>query len=304
MSVWATKHRPTSLYGIVGQDEIVNELTAIVSGKAPMQHYIFHSPEAGTGKTSVANALARDLGWQLVVFNASSKKERGIDFIEETIIPLTRSGIKERIFFLDEADQLTDAAQSALKGVIENANGIFILTCNNLTKVSRWIQSRCQVRTFKPIPHDAMVGRLRAIVSQEGMRSHLSGGLETLDIIAKAHAGDLRNAIGATQAYVGMVVPDQERFLDSLITPELNYKLLLRLCFLENGFDEALKMFVGEVREQVRGTFRYAVGSGANAESKMQVIEAAVVAERDILNGVDAEIVRHNFIRMLVGGNQ
>ena len=304
MSVWATKHRPTSLYGIVGQHEIVNELTAIVSGKAPMQHYIFYSPEAGTGKTSVANALARDLGWQLVVFNASSKKERGIDFIEETIIPLTRSGIKERIFFLDEADQLTDAAQSALKGVIENANGIFILTCNNLTKVSRWIQSRCQVRTFKPIPHDAMVGRLRAIVAQEGMRSHLSGGLETLDIIAKAHAGDLRNAIGATQAYVGMVVPDQERFLDSLITPELNYKLLLRLCFLENGFDEALKMFVGEVREQVRGTFRYAVGSGANAESKMQVIEAAVVAERDILNGVDAEIVRHNFIRMLVGGNQ
>lgn len=304
MSVWATKHRPRTLQGIVGQDEIVNELTAIVSGKAPMQHYIFYSPEAGTGKTSVANALARDLGWQLVVFNASSKKERGIDFIEETIIPLTRSGIKERIFFLDEADQLTDAAQSALKGVIENANGIFILTCNNLTKVSRWIQSRCQVRTFKPIPHDAMVGRLRAIVSQEGMRSHLSGGLETLDIIAKAHAGDLRNAIGATQAYVGMVVPDQERFLDSLITPELNYKLLLRLCFLENGFDEALKMFVGEVREQVRGTFRYAVGSGANAESKMQVIEAAVVAERDILNGVDAEIVRHNFIRMLVGGNQ
>ena len=304
MSVWATKHRPRTLRGVVGQDEIVNELKVIVSGKAPMQHYIFHSPEAGTGKTSVANALANELGWQLTVFNASSKKERGIDFIEEVIIPLTRSGIKERIFFLDEADQLTDAAQSALKGVIENANGIFILTCNNLTKVSRWLQSRCQVRTFKPIPHDAMVGRLRAIVSQEQMRSHLSGGLETLDIIAKAHAGDLRNAIGATQAYVHMIVPDQEKFLDSLITPELNYKLLLRLCFLENGFDEALKMFIGEVREQVRETFRYAVNSGANAESKMQVIEAAVVAERDILNGVDAEIVRHNFIRMLVGGNQ
>jgi len=304
MSVWATKHRPRTLQDVVGQDEIVNELKAIVSGKAPMQHYIFHSPEAGTGKTSVANAMATEMRWQLIMFNASSKKERGIDFIEEVIIPLTRSGIKERIFFLDEADQLTDAAQSALKGVIENANGIFILTCNNLTKVSRWLQSRCQVRTFKPIPHDAMVGRLRAIVTMEGMRSHLSGGLETLDIIAKAHAGDLRNAIGATQAYVHMIVPDQEKFLDSLITPELNYKLLLRLCFLENGFDEALKMFVGEVREQVRETFRYAVNSGANAESKMQVIEAAVVAERDILNGVDAEIVRHNFIRMLVGGSQ
>ena len=304
MSIWATKHRPKKLNEVIGQDEIVNELKVIVSGKAPMQHYLFHSPEAGTGKTSVANAMAKELGWQLVVFNASSKKERGIDFIEETIIPLTRSGLKERIFFLDEADQLTDAAQSALKGVIENANGFFILACNNLNKVSRWLQSRCQVRTFKPIPQADIVKRLRYIVAQEGMRSHLSGGLETLDIIAKAHAGDLRNAIGATQSYIHMTVTDQEKFLDSLTTPDINYKVLLRLCFLENGFDEALKMFVGEVREQVRETFRYAVNSGANAESKMKVIESAVVAERDIINGVDAEIVRHNFIRMLVGGNQ
>tara|TARA_R110000737_G_scaffold300403_3_gene307307 strand:+ start:80 stop:490 length:411 start_codon:yes stop_codon:yes gene_type:complete len=136
------------------------------------------------------------------------------------------------------------------------------------------------------------------------MRSHLGGGEDSLSIIAKAHVGDLRNAIGATQSYIHMTVTDQEKFLDSLTTPDINYKVLLRLCFLENGFDEALKMFVGEVREQVRGTFRYAVNSGANAESKMKVIESAIVAERDIINGVDAEIVRHNFIRMLVGGNQ
>ena len=72
--VWATKHRPNSLTGIVGQDALVAELMTIVAEDAPMQHYIFYSPEAGTGKTSVAHALAKDLGYQLIVFNASSKK--------------------------------------------------------------------------------------------------------------------------------------------------------------------------------------------------------------------------------------
>ena len=101
MMVWATEFRPSTLGGIVGQDAIVGELMQVVVGEMPMQHYIFYSPEAGTGKTSVAHALANELGWQLVVFNASSKRERGIAFVEETIIPMTRSGIKERIFLLD-----------------------------------------------------------------------------------------------------------------------------------------------------------------------------------------------------------
>ena len=48
MTIWATKHRPKKLNEVIGQDEIVNELKVIVSGKAPMQHYLFHSPEAGT----------------------------------------------------------------------------------------------------------------------------------------------------------------------------------------------------------------------------------------------------------------
>jgi DNA polymerase III delta prime subunit len=272
----------------------------VVLGEMPMQHYLFYSPEAGTGKTSVAHALAKELGWQIVVFNASSKRERGIAFIEDTIIPMTRSGIKERIFLLDEADELTDNAQSALKGVIENAAGYFILTCNRLPKVSRWLQSRCQVRTFNPIPHEDMVNRLTKIATDNTPDISKS----SVNVIAKAHQGDLRNAIGALQTYCNMTGRDAEMFLDSLTAPSIDFKRFLRLCFVEKAYEDAVKIFKGEVRHQVRECFTFAVKGSANVDSKMQVIEAAIVAERDLLNGVDEEVVRHNFVRMLVGGGR
>ena len=298
--IWANEYRPTSLNAIVGQDDLVAELMQIVVGEMPMQHYIFYSPEAGTGKTSVANSLASDLGYQLVVFNASSKRERGIEFVEDTIIPMTRSGIKERIFLLDEADQLTDAAQSALKGVIENANGYFILTCNRLPKVSRWLQSRCQVRTFNPIPHEDMVNQLTKIAVDNTPEISKA----SVNVIAKAHQGDLRNAIGALQTYCNMKGRDGEMFLDSLTAPNIDFKRFLRLCFVEKSYEDAVKIFKGEVRHQVRDCFSFAVKGSANTDSKMQVIEAAITAERDLLNGVDEEVVRHNFVRMLVSGGQ
>ena len=300
MMVWATEFRPSTLGGIVGQDAIVGELMQVVVGEMPMQHYIFYSPEAGTGKTSVAHALANELGWQLVVFNASSKRERGIAFVEETIIPMTRSGIKERIFLLDEADQLTDDAQSALKGVIENAAGYFILTCNRLPKVSRWLQSRCQVRTFQPIAQIDMIKQLSKISASKSPHFNESA----ITVIAKAHAGDLRNAIGALQTFANMKRRDGEMFLDSLTAPSIDFKRFLRLCFVEKAYEDAVKLFTGEVRHQVRECFSFAVKGNAGTESKMQVIEAAITAERDLLNGVDEEVVRHNFVRMLVGGGQ
>lgn len=301
MSVWATHHRPTSLTGIVGQPELIAELHQIVLDELPMQHYLFFSPEAGTGKTSVAYALAKDLGWQLVTFNASSKRERGIEFVEDVLIPMTRSGIKERIFLLDEADQLTPAAQSALKGVIENANGYFILTCNRLPMVSRWLQSRCQVRTFNPIPIMDMTERLTSIAVQTG-----NGDISktSVEVIARAHNGDLRNAIGALQTYCGLTGRTAESFLNGLTAPNIDFSKMLIVCFREKNFETAVKMLTGDVRYQIRACFQYAVESGAKVQSKMRVIEAAITAERDIINGVDEEVVRYNFVRMLVGGSQ
>ena len=300
--VWATKYRPNSLTGIVGQDTLVAELMAIVADDAPMQHYLFYSPEAGTGKTSVAHALAKDLGYQLIVFNASSKKHRGIEFVEEHIIPMIQSGIQERIFLLDEADQLTEAAQAALKGAIENASGYFILTCNRLPKVSRWLQSRCQVRTFQPISTTDMMNRLLHIASLEGMSDKITS--QMIDVIIKKHSGDLRNAIGALQTACSLPEKEKQSFVDSLTTPNIDCNKLLQICFRDKSIEDAIKLLRGDVRQQIRNVFSYAVESTANPSSKMVVIESAIISERDLISGVDEEIVRYNFIRMLVNGGQ
>jgi replication factor C small subunit len=114
-SVWAVKHRPTTLADMVGQEEILIEMRGIVThqhhhashGSTLMQHFIFHSREPGTGKTSMAFALAADLDWPIHLYNASSKHTRGIAFVEEELRPLSSMGMHQQIIFLDEADQLT-----------------------------------------------------------------------------------------------------------------------------------------------------------------------------------------------------
>ena len=136
--IWAEKYRPKELDEVLAQESVVSEMVSIVRGDAPMQHYLFHSPEPGSGKTTVGRVMANELGYQLHEFNASTKKQRGIDFVEDDIGPMSRIGQWETIFLLDEADRITPTAQDALKGVIENAQGYFILTCNQRNHSHRW----------------------------------------------------------------------------------------------------------------------------------------------------------------------
>lgn len=294
---WATRYRPADLNGFHGQEQIVTEVAAILGGTARMQHYLFHSVEPGTGKTTLAEIIARGLGYQLHKYNASSKKQRGIEFVEEELAPLSRLGQYETIFFLDEADQLTPAAQSALKGIIEDAQGFFILTCNDLSKVSPWLQSRCQVRTFAPIGEEDMFERLSHINTQE------QAGITTEQIkrIITAHRGDLRNAIGALQAVASMPDSQRESFTLSLGAPLVNAEKVLRLCFKERAVDEAVKAMgsPANLKEAINVVFRYGVESPARNESKLLLVDAATQAQRDLLSGVEAHYVVWDFCRRL-----
>jgi DNA polymerase III delta prime subunit len=286
--VWALKHRP-SIDDIVGQDDIIN---AIGNG---MQHMVFYSPQAGTGKTSLAHALAKRHDMTLHIFNASSKKTRGIEFVEEELMPMSRTGNWKQIFLLDEADQLTPAAQSALKGVIENAHGWFILTCNDLSKVSVWLQSRCRVLKFNPISDEHMKQRLITIAGKEGVEitpNHLA-------LIINNHRGDLRNAINALQAYSNS--QDKHSFIHSLENEKFDVQQFLTLCFREKDFEESLKLLDKDnKRESIRAVFRFAMESNAKAPSKLKVIEASVTSERDFIMGVDEDIILSNFVLMCI----
>lgn len=287
MVTWATKYRPTTF----------DEMVANNNFSSSRQHLLLHSKAAGVGKTTYAHVLAKHWDYTIHVFNASSKKTRGIAFVEEELLPLTRSGNYHQYILLDEADQLTPEAQGALKGVIENAQGLFILTCNNIEKVSPYLRSRCRTLEFRPIEIDEMFKRLQYISISECV-SITDGELR---MICEAHNGDLRNAINALQAYDSLGEEKGKAFVHSLTVKEFDSKFLLTLCFREKDFTNAIKLFgKNDVKQTIRSVFDYAIESDASSNGKMTVIDAAITAERDLMSGIDEDIVKGNFLRMLI----
>ena len=211
---------------------------------------------------------------------------------------MSRIGQWETIFLLDEADRITPTAQDALKGVIENAQGYFILTCNDLNKVSPWLKSRCQVRTFTPIPDDEVYDRLAHICVQEAI-DHI--GEADLNVIVEKHKGDMRNAIGALQAASYLSPADKEAFIASLTVPPIDAGKVLSLCFKEKDVPAAVALLsTTRARDSIHAVFTKAVDANiSDANMKLLVVGAAIQARRDLINGVPDDYVIWDFCRVI-----
>ena len=212
---------------------------------------------------------------------------------------MSRIGQWETLFFLDEADRLTPQAQDALKGVIEEAQGFFTLTCNDLSKVSPWLQSRAQVRTFEPIETELVARRLALVAAHEGVEvdDH------AIRTIAKHHKGDLRNSLGALQKAAYLSDKDRRKFIDALEHGGFDVNRFLKVCMNEKAMLQGAKLLIAGRpsinRERVRQVWTFALDSPASPAKKVVVLDAAIEAERDIIMGVDPFIVAHHFCRQL-----
>lgn len=181
---------------------------------------LFYGPP-GTGKTSTILALAKELyGPELVktrVLELNASDERGISIVREKVKDFARmqltnppAGYKARypcppfkIIVLDEADSMTQDAQSALRRTMETYSKItrFCLVCNYVTRIIDPLASRCSKFRFKSLDQGNAGRRLREIAAAEGVPIED----DAVDALIRCSEGDLRKAITYLQSAARLV---------------------------------------------------------------------------------------------------
>ena len=232
--IWVEKYRPKTLDEIVGQDEIVERLKAYRDTRN-LPHLLFAGP-AGTGKTTSAMALSRDLfgeNWRQNYFELNASDERGIDTVRTKIKEIARlaplGGTDFKLLFLDEADNLTADAQAALRRTMEtySKTSRFILSANYSSRIIEPIQSRCAVFRFRPLKPEAIRAYLGRIAKAEKLKI-TDDGMEALVYISE---GDMRRAVNSLQVAASLsstIDADALYKVASTIRPEEVKKIIER----------------------------------------------------------------------------
>ncbi len=203
--MWVEKYRPHKLDDVINQTEVKERLGPLLEKKEEMPHLLFAGPP-GTGKTTVALIIADQILGSLksdYTLSLNASDERGIDIVRDRVKVFAsysdrREGVPFRLVILDEADEMTRDAQTALRRIMEESSRFtrFILICNYSTSIIEPIQSRCAIFRFQRVMGEEVVGQLKKIVRAEGVKATE----KVLEAVYGATNGDLRQAINLLQA--------------------------------------------------------------------------------------------------------
>ena len=216
--VLARKYRPQRFSDVIGQEHVTRTLQNAIAQQRVAHGYIF-SGHRGIGKTTIARILAMALncrsashpvaepcavcdscveireGRAVDVIEIDAATNRGIDEIRElresARYQPARDGYK--IWILDEAHQITDAAFNALLKTLEEPPGhvIFMMATTQPEDIPQTIRSRCQHFSFHAVRFDDIVGQLRGIAKQEGIKADEGA----LAMLAEVGDGSMRDAL-------------------------------------------------------------------------------------------------------------
>jgi replication factor C small subunit len=203
--MWVEKYRPKTLDEVVGLKDITESLKAFMKKPKTMPHLML-AGVPGTGKTTIALAIAHELygqNWRNFTLELNASDERGIDTVRDRIKDFSRysrSGFGDipfALIILDECDQMTGPAQTALRRIMETSSRTsrFILICNQSSKIIEPIQSRCAIFRFSRLDKQAMKEQLQYIARKEKVDLQP----EAAERIVEFSEGDLRHAINALQ---------------------------------------------------------------------------------------------------------
>ena len=216
--VLARKYRPQRFSDVIGQGHVTRTLKNAIEQQRIAHGYIF-SGHRGIGKTTIARILAMALNCQssdrpvpepcgvcdscveiragnsVDVIEIDAATNRGIDEIRELREAARYRPARDRykIWILDEAHQITDAAFNALLKTLEEppSHVVFMMATTQPEDIPQTIRSRCQHFSFHAVSFDDIVGQLRDIASKEGIKADDN----SLAMLAEAGDGSMRDAL-------------------------------------------------------------------------------------------------------------
>jgi DNA polymerase-3 subunit gamma/tau len=216
--VLARKYRPQRFSDVIGQDHVTRTLKNAIEQQRIAHGYIF-SGHRGIGKTTIARILAMALncrsadrptpepcgvcdscveiraGSAVDVIEIDAATNRGIDEIRELREAARYRPARDRykIYILDEAHQITDAAFNALLKTLEEPppHIVFMMATTQPEDIPQTIRSRCQHFSFHAVKFDEIVGQLADIAGKE----NIDADDEALAVLAEAGDGSMRDAL-------------------------------------------------------------------------------------------------------------
>jgi len=216
--VLARKYRPQKFSDVIGQEHVTRTLQNAIAQERIAHGYIF-SGHRGIGKTTVARILAMALncrssekpvaepcgvcdscteiraGNAVDVIEIDAATNRGIDEIRELREAARYRPARDRfkIYILDEAHQITDAAFNALLKTLEEppSHVIFMMATTQPEDIPQTIRSRCQHFSYRAMKFDDIMGQLREIVAKE----NIPADEDALALLAEAGDGSMRDAL-------------------------------------------------------------------------------------------------------------
>ena len=250
-SLLVEKYRPTVLDEYVGNEHIKKTISQYLE-QNDIQNLIFYGP-AGTGKTTLAKLIIKNLNCDHLYINASD--ERGIETIRDKVsgFASVASFKPLKVIILDEADFLTIQAQASLRNIIETFSRTtrFILTCNYVERIIDPLQSRCQTLKVIPPSKKEVAFHLANVMAIEGTIYDL----EDIKIIVNQYYPDLRKCLNTIQ----LSTQDQKLVIDKSVLVSSNYmrKVLKELSSDKPRFNTIRQIIADANVQDFEELYRY-----------------------------------------------